>query len=129
MSLLLNADQLTRMRDAEERSMPGSAVIYRKTETATGMGGMREAWNAIGTVPCDAWPMSLRGQEIVTGGQVTSRMGWLVSIPYGSDVVAKDLIEIDGRSFEVAGVPNDATWQTNLRLECITHNERTKDKG
>lgn len=126
MSLLLNSTQLERMRQVEERSMPGTAIIQRNVETATGMGGMAQSWQNVGTVPCDAWPTPMRGRENVTGGQVTSHLAWFVSVPYGTDVWAKDRLTIANRTFEVVAVPNDATWQTNLRLECKTFNEEKR---
>lgn len=127
MSLLSDAD-LTYMQATQEQALPGTVVIERYTRTSDGMGGQWETWAAVGTVLGRIYPRATRGFqiEVSSGAQLTSQEEWLATLPYGTDVTAKDRLLYSGRTWEVARVNNDEMWQTAVRCEVKSSNEERR---
>lgn len=125
---MLSAAELSAMRDIEEQVMPSTGVIERYGLTSDGMGGFTEAWTAVGTVSCDLWPVNSRGERerVTAGAQPISRADWYITVPFDTDITAKDRMVIESRSFEIVFVPNDRSWSTALRCEAIAHNEELR---
>lgn len=125
---MLTAAELLSMRDVEETAMSSTCIIKRRTLTSDGMGGYTEGWNAVGTVVCDIWQINERGdrEQTVNGSQPISKAKWFITLPYDTNVVAADRIEVDSRTFEATFVPNDSSWLTALRAEAVTYNEEQR---
>ncbi len=128
MSMLLSSCELSSIRTARNAFLPDTAVIYRYALTPDGMGGQSEAWTPAGTVSCYLWSRPVVDTETVTGGQVASRTRWYVELPYSTDVLAQDWIEINSRTFQVTTVPNDASILSALRVELLAMNEESRVK-
>lgn len=124
---MLSAAELAAMRTVEQSAMSGTAVIRRATNTPDGTGSFTESLAAIGTVSCDVWAVSQRLNEAVGGDQILSRGDWYITIPYGTDVKATDIIDVGSKSYEVVFVPNGASWQTALRVEANSYNEEQRN--
>lgn len=123
---MLSAAELASMRAVEATAMSSTAIIYRYTPSADGLGGFTQAWAAVGTVVCDLWPANRGMQETPGGAQLLSRGEWYITVPYDTVVTAKDRIKIGSRSFEVTFVPNNRSWDTGLRVEANSHNEELR---
>lgn len=129
MSMLLSSSELASIRTIRNGFMPDVGIIYRYNLTSDGMGGSSEAWPAAGTVNCYVWTRtSTDTNEIITGGQVTSRTQWYIEVPHNTMITAKDNIEVNSRTFQVVSVPNDASILSGLRLEVIALNEEQRRK-
>lgn len=125
---ILSAAELTAMRAVEDETMSSICIIERATYSADGMGGQRETWAAVGTVVCDLYPINSRADwERYTGGQVQSTGGWFVTVPTSTDILARDRLLIDSRTFEVTFVPNDADHLTALQVETKAFNEERRN--
>jgi len=124
---VLSSAELAAMRLVEQAAMSGTAVIRRPTNTPDGTGSYIESLAAIGTVPCDVWAVSQRLSEGVGGGQILSRGDWYITVPYGTDVKATDVIDVGNKSFEVTFVPNGSTWQAAVRVEANSYNEEQRN--
>lgn len=124
---MLTAAELAAMRTVEQSAMSGTAVIRRATNTPDGTGSFTESLAAIGTVSCDVWAVSQRLNEAVGGAQILSRGDWYITVPYGTDVKATDIIDVGSKSYEVVFVPNGSTWQTALRVEANSYNEEQRN--
>ena len=122
---MLTAAELAVMRTVEQSAMSSTAVIKRVTNTPDGTGSFTESFAAIGTVVCDVWAVSQR-VEVIGGAQILSRGDWYITVPYGTDVKATDIIDVGSKSFEVTFVPSGATWQTAMRVEANTFNEENR---
>ena len=122
---MLTVAELAAMRTVEQSAMSGTAVIKRATNTPDGTGSFTESFAAIGTVVCDVWAVSQR-VEVIGGAQILSRGDWYITVPYGTDVKATDIIDVGSKSFEVTFVPSGATWQTAMRVEANTFNEENR---
>ena len=116
------------MREVEESAMSSTGIIKRYQLTPDGMGGYTQIWSAIGTVTCDVWQINQRGERerVTSGAQPISKADWFITVPYNTDLLAKDRIEINDRTFEITFVPNDSSWLTALRAEAVTHNEEQR---
>ena len=128
MSMLLSPNELASIRSVRNGFMPDTGIIYRYVLTGDGMGGQAEAWTAAGTVNCYVWTRQAMDNEIASGGQITSRTHWYIEMPYDTVVDARDWIEVNGRTFQVQVVPNDASILSGLRLEVLALNEETRAK-
>lgn len=111
---LLSAVELTAMRAVQSDTLPDTAVISRNTPTSDGMGGWTDAWAAVGTVDGRLAP-SGGGAESLMAERITDTDAWNITLPYGTDVTAKDRVSIDGRSFEVVTVL-PKSWETARRV-------------
>ena len=125
MSLLSDA-QVTSMQTTQDTGLPGTAVIYQRSDTSDGMGGYTEEWIAAGTADARLQIMISRGDtEYVTGGQVTQVLDWWLTMPVDTTITAADRIRFGDRAFEVSYVNNDESWRTACRVECISMNEES----
>jgi head-tail adaptor len=124
---MLTAAELCAMREIEESVMPSTAYILRYNPASDGMGGFTETWGTVGTVTCDLWAINKKGdREPVIGNQITSQGDWYITVPVGTDINARDRVEIESKTFEVTFVPSDASWQTALRVEARLFNQERR---
>ena len=124
---MLSAAELAAMRTVEQSAMSSTAVIRRPTNTPDSTGSFTETLAAIGTVTCDVWAVSQTLNEAIGGAQILSRGEWYITVPYGTDVKATDVINVGSKSYEVTFVPNGASWQTALRVEANSYNEEQRN--
>lgn len=111
---LLSAGELTAMRAVQSDTLPDTAVISRNTPTSDGMGGWTDAWAAIGTVDCRVSPAG-GGAESLMAERITDTDAWNITLPYNTDVTAKDRVAIGSRTFEVVtALPK--SWETARRV-------------
>lgn len=124
---LLSSGDLAYMQDTQLQAMPGTVVIERYTLTSNGMGGQYETWAAVGTVIGRIYPRTTRGQgEIIGGAQVQSTMDWYATFPIGTDVLAKDRLLYQSRTWEVVRTNNDEMYGTATRCDLESLNEQRK---
>lgn len=112
---MLSDAELAEMRSVQALAQAGTAVITRRTLTSDGMGGFTETWAAAGTVTCRVWPAQESGAERLIADRITEADAWVLTLPYGTDVLADDRISADGRTFEVVA-PLPHTWETARRV-------------
>ena len=115
---MLTAAELADMRTVQAQAQAGTAVISRKTLTADGMGGFTETWAAAGTVTCRVWPASESGAESLIADRITESDAWVITVPYATDITAKDRVVADGRTFEVVTAIAH-TWETARRVVAV----------
>lgn len=115
---MLSAAELADMRTVQAEAMAGTAVISRKTLTTDGMGGFTETWAASGTVTCRVWPATESGAESLIADRITESDAWVITVPYATDVTAKDRVVADGRTFEVVSAIAH-TWETARRVVAV----------
>ncbi len=126
---MLTAEELTSMREIETSTMSSTAVIRRNSPTSDGMGGYSDSWSIAGTTVCDVWAINTNRsnrENTTAGGQIITHAQWFITVPYNTDVTAKDRLEIDSRTFELTFVPASHSWNTALRCEAITHNNESR---
>lgn len=112
---MLSAAELSAMRATQGSALPGTAVISRNSPTSDGMGGWTDAWAAVGTVDGRLAPASESGAERLVAERITEEDAWVITVPYDTDVTAKDRVQIESRTFEVVS-PLPRSWTTALRV-------------
>lgn len=115
---MLTAAELAEMRSVQDEAMAASCVISRKTLVSDGMGGFTETWAASGTVSCRVWPATESGAESLIADRITESDAWVITVPYNTDITAKDRVVADGRTFEVISAIAH-TWETARRVVAV----------
>lgn len=115
---MLTAAELADMRSVQVLAQAGTCVITRGTLTSDGMGGFTQSWAAVGTVTGRVWPSTESGAERLIADRITEADAWIITVPQGTDVVAKDRITESGRTFEVVSAIAH-TWETARRVVCV----------
>lgn len=78
--------------------------------------------------PCDIWPISRNDREKSGKNQEISEGQFYISLPYNASVDVADIMDIDGKTYEITFVPADQSWLTNLRVEARNYNLSIKTK-
>lgn len=78
--------------------------------------------------PCDIWPIPRFDREKHGESQEISKGEYYISLPYNASIALTDIIDIDGKTYEVTFIPADVSWLTNLRIEAKNYNLGVKTK-
>lgn len=107
---LLRAGQLSMIRAAVLRALPGTAIIQDVTITNT-KGVVSETWAAVanGTVACRLDPMQLQGAELA-GAAETLQFDYRLILPYDAPITTTSRVVIDSTTYEVRSLTNANTW-------------------
>lgn len=98
----LNNRAPTRLRGAMFLAFSDTGVIQARTRTSDSGGGATDAWNAVGTVACRIYPVSLRGKGALVGGQINEHSTHFCAMPLGTPINPAERIMIANRgTFEV----------------------------
>lgn len=118
----LTATELASIRADEQTAMPSTCTISRNTPSSDSQGGDTAVWTDIATgVPCRLSPLFPRGAvEATTGERTLAEFRFLLTLPAGTDIEAKDRVTVtgaaDGGPHEVIGV-TDRTPELVRRAE------------
>lgn len=115
---MLTAAEIAEMKSVQNQAMAGTCVINRRTLASDGAGGYTETWAAVGTVAGRVWPARESGAERLIADRITEADAWVITVPQGTDVLAKDRIVEGGRTFEVMTAIVH-TWETARRVVCV----------
>lgn len=125
---MLTPSQLNLMRRTQERLMPDTATILRRSLAADGRGGKTATYTAQGDVKCrlafysnrPAYPDNGNGEFVKTPEK------YLLSLPVGTEIYATDRIKVKGVTYEILSPSDDGSsssaltggrsFQTALRL-------------
>ena len=97
--------------------LPDLAQIQRATLASDGAGGQTGTPTTIATVPCMVNDRRETASETVAGERVSSTVEWVITLPAGTDVTARDRIIVGTRTFQVTGVLA-ASYETDRRVVC-----------
>lgn len=109
------SNELARMRATADKALPDSCTIRRATLTSDGMGGQTQTWANTATVACRLMPRNTQPAEMAVAGRLTNANGWIITLPYATDVTEKDVIAIGSRSFEVDKAQAHS-WEISRRV-------------
>jgi head-tail adaptor len=112
---LLSASEIADMRSTQNDTMPDTMVVWRYTTASDGMGGLTETWAAVGTVTGRVAPAGRAGSEQIIAERLTASEPWVITVPTGTTVYARDRFVIAGRTFEVEYVNEHEAWETALQ--------------
>lgn len=114
---MINSADLAQMRAAQEATMSQTATIMRATIASDSYGGQTVTRASAGAVKCRVAPTG--GREAQIAAKLTALVTWSVTIPYGADVQATDLLVLEtGRTFQVEAVLGGGSVETARRAIC-----------
>lgn len=116
---MLRDKDLERQREIQNKAMPDTCIRKRKTYQSDGKGGQEVTSVSEETFSCR---VSRRQQalprEYLRLDLAGARNPKLVTLPYGTDVVRTDVLEVNGEDMEVIGVVSTREWETAVRCVC-----------
>lgn len=114
---MLHADELADLRADFTDSLPDVAQIERKTPANTGRGRQTETWAVLTTTVCRIERLGTL-REIVTADKVTAVAEFRASLPYGTDVTAKDRLVIGSITYEILGRVQNSSEEIGVEMFC-----------
>jgi len=122
--LPMSTDELDLTRLPPEATLRGRARITRDVRVNNGVGGRVTTVTTVATV--DAQLSQLSGSERKQNERVERPATGVISLPYGTDITANDLIIFMNTTYEVAFVPEQQDVLSILRVQV---RKRTKAGG
>lgn len=87
-------------------------TISRKASAPDGAGGQTDTWADLPSPPlCRVYPVMRTAQEGEGEGRIESVVRWMIALPVGQDVTAKDRIVANGVIYEVTTVLAPRTYE------------------
>jgi hypothetical protein len=119
--MTLTNGELILMRDAAERHLPGTAVLYNggsATLSSDGGGGFTESLTPSGTVSCRLAPVNTRGDlEVELADRIAAEAEWTITLPALTTINTDDLIETGGMNFNVLAV-RERSYEVTRIVDC-----------
>lgn len=110
-------DVVTRHRKDNERGMPDTVDILRKTIVISDMGEQLVTWPVVATVPCRVRSVPRMLPETIIGGQMTSGTSYTFHVPITTVVTPKDNLVHDGGRLNIARIFKPTTaYLTSIRI-------------
>ena len=112
--------ELSIMRSTINQLMPDTCNILTSTETNDGQGGAILTYGTTGTAIACRLDV-VQGREQQAGGAVQAFTSYMLSIPYGTTINYKDMVEIGSNRYEVTSLNNNQSWKavTRVGLELV----------
>lgn len=109
--------ELAEMRAVAGQALPDTATIKRPTRTVDDAGGTSETLTTIASgAACRV--AREKPREVSQAGKETILADWIVTLPYGTDIRADDVIETSGQTLRVVGLFT-GSWRTCERVLCV----------
>lgn len=105
---------MQRIQSGFATALPFRCNILRATEQRDDFGRTPQTFAAINLTPIPCMYQPIKGSEKEDGGELTAIIGYLISLPSGTDVTAKDRIALAAQgnvaamTFEVGSVGDDS---------------------
>ena len=108
-------NELTRLRAIADKALPDSCTIRRATAASDNAGGQTLTPATVATVACRLMPRATQTQDKAIADKQANVSGWIISLPYATDVREKDVLVIGARSFEVDKAQAHS-WEISRRV-------------
>lgn len=119
-----SAADLTRMRATMQQLAPEDWSVVRDTDASDGQGGLTRtpATVASGTAAAGTGArLAAGGTQAREGrGDILAAVSpWLIVLPHGTGVTARDRVVIGSRTFEVTGVAAPHSYGAAVRVSAV----------
>lgn len=108
--------ELAAMRETAAIALPETVTLKRPTRTVDAAGGIVETLNTVTTTAGRVAREQPR--EVTQANKTTILAEWIVTLPYGTDVGAGDVLEVNGQTLHVVG-RFTGSWRTCERVLCV----------
>lgn len=115
---MLSTPELAAMRAQQALAMPDTVTIQRPARVDDGAGGQTETWSTVATVGGRLSVETRQVREGQAGGKQTALAYYRVTLPAGTDVLARDRLVIGARTFEVQPPLAGGAWETARVCPC-----------
>ena len=114
---MLTTREVLRLRANIKTALPDTAAIVRDTLASDGQGGYTVTTaGTIATVSCRVASMGSSSWERQFADRIGTSANYILTMPHGTDVTAKDRIVVSGRTFEVVGLAPRVAWSLAVRV-------------
>lgn len=114
---MLSNPELEDMRKQQDENLPETVYIQAVTETSNGAGGRSQAWTTTATTKGRIGNLGKDPQERAIAERLSNVAVYVITLPIGTVVDEKNQLQINGRQFQVHGIPRKS-HQTALRVVC-----------
>ena len=115
---MISSTELDVMRTLQTATLDLTCQIRRKTLTDDQMGGQTESWANSGSQTVCRVTETASATEGLSADREVSQIGYIITLPYGKDVIAGDRLLVSGsRTFEILGVIK-RSYETATRVIC-----------
>lgn len=94
-----------------------TASIRSKSTTDDGQGGQVETWAEASTSLCCVLPKASYGDKL-EGERKASDARWIIRLPYGTAITARQRITVGSVTYEVLSVDDGKSNPLNTDCEC-----------
>ncbi len=114
---MLTDTELAQMREAIEDILAETCTIYTCSMIGDGQGGKSEQWSAGTATVCR---LALMSAEDATryADKLGAQSGWVITLPYDTDVSVYDKIVVDDVEYRVIGTNEHESWIMAMRAYC-----------
>jgi SPP1 family predicted phage head-tail adaptor len=113
--LLLDNTRLEWIRDAIQRTLPGTAIVQRLALSADGAGGVIESWSAVGTYNARLDPIRTNTQIDMVGKAEGFQIDYNLTLPHNAAIAVGDRVLCDGVIYEVRRLASQHDWRTAVQ--------------
>ena len=114
---MFSTTDLTDLRKEAENAMPDSATPHTLSTVSDTMGGDVNTFTPGTAVSCRVQPLG-GARELAIADRLGSDVAWEIVLPQGTSVAAKDRLVGGSRSFEIAGILAERSYEVHRRVLC-----------
>lgn len=117
LSTFLNNRAPIRLRGAMFLAFSDTAIIQSRARTSDAGGGATDTWNAVGTVACRIYPVSMRGKGALVGDQINEHSTHFCAMPPQTPITASNRVVIANRGTYEVTLVLETTDSFTTRVE------------
>lgn len=112
------------MHSEANRALPDGCTILRPSFASDGYGGQTQTEPTVATTTCRLSPAGqARGRQELLAGTLADAAGWIINVPWGTDVQTRDVVNISGKGQFVVQQAVNRSWGASIVLYCITRED------
>lgn len=114
---MLNAGDLSWMRNDVGALMPDSAILFQPSYTPDGAGGGSVAFTNMGTVAARIDPLPRKEKIELLAAAPRLVVEYLLTLPWNTTIDAhwRAILEGNGNTYEVVGMAVEHSWRVSVR--------------
>jgi hypothetical protein len=115
----MSQDLFTSLASLDADFMPEQCEVWREMPGTINPDGSQGPSSTVVTAyACRVAPLGNSPVEQVIAARLTDVTGFLVTLPFNTDVTEKDAIHYGTQVLQVLGVLNPQTYQTSVKAAC-----------
>lgn len=121
---MLSSKELADIHSEANRALPDSCQILRPSFAPDGYGGQTQTEPSVASVACRVSPAGqARGRQELLAGTLADAAGWIVNVPWGTNVQTRDIVSVVGKGQYVVQQAVTRSWGASIVLYCSTRED------